>query len=211
MKNFKLIKIFTTSLLALTLITGCSKKTDTIKIATKPMTEQFILGEMLSLLIKENTNLNVEITKGIGGGTSNIHPAILKGDFDLYPEYTGTGWSFVLKESEIPDNDTLYKNLQDKYSTNYNLKWVGLYGQLTSSDVTVLQDDKNFFQSYYCGTVVREDTLSKHPELENILMKMQDIITDSEMAKLNYEVESNGRDEAEVAKEFLQNKGLLKE
>ena len=84
-------------------------------------------------------------------------------------------------------------------------------GQLTSSDVTVLQDDKNFFQSYYCGTVVREDTSSKHPELENILMKMQDIITDSEMAKLNYEVESNGRDEAEVAKEFLQNKGLLKE
>lgn len=299
MKNLKLIKIFTASLLALTLITGCSKKTDTIKIATKPMTEQFILGEMLSLLIKENTDLDVEVTKGIGGGTSNIHPAILKGDFDLYPEYTGTGWSFVLKESEIPDNDTLYKNLQDKYSTNYNLKWVGLYGfnntyglairkdiaeknniktysdlakysgdlnfgaeydfyeredgynllcstyglkfkkasdldiglkyqainskeidvmnvfttdgQLTSSDVTVLQDDKNFFQSYYCGTVVREDALSKHPELENILMKMQDIITDSEMAKLNYEVESNGRDEATVAKEFLQTKGLLKE
>lgn len=37
MKNLKLIKIFTTSLLALTLITGCSKETDTIKIATKPM------------------------------------------------------------------------------------------------------------------------------------------------------------------------------
>lgn len=77
---------------------GCPSKSDTIKIATKPMTEQFILGEMIKLLIEDNTNLNVEITKGIGGGTSNIHPAIVKGDFDLYPEYTGTGWSFVLKE-----------------------------------------------------------------------------------------------------------------
>lgn len=32
----------------------------------------------------------MKITKGVGGGTSNIHPAMVKGDFDLYPEYTGT-------------------------------------------------------------------------------------------------------------------------
>ena len=95
---------------------GCSNKSDTIKIATKPMTEQFILGEMIKLLIEDNTDLNVEITKGIGGGTSNIHPAIVKGDFDLYPEYTGTGWSFVLKEDGIPDDETLYKELQEKYN-----------------------------------------------------------------------------------------------
>ena len=94
---------------------GCSSKSDTIKIATKPMTEQFILGEMIKLLIEDNTDLNVEITKGIGGGTSNIHPAIVKGDFDLYPEYTGTGWSFVLKEDGILDDETLYKELQEKY------------------------------------------------------------------------------------------------
>ena len=100
---------------------GCSNKSDTIKIATKPMTEQFILGEMIKLLIEDNTDLNVEITKGIGGGTSNIHPAIVKGDFDLYPEYTGTGWSFVLKEDGIPDDETLYKELQEKYKNNYDL------------------------------------------------------------------------------------------
>ena len=59
------------------------------------MTEQFILSEMLKQIIEEDTDLEVEITKGIGGGTSNIHPALVKGDFDMYPEYTGTGWSFV--------------------------------------------------------------------------------------------------------------------
>ncbi|MDR3597848.1 glycine betaine ABC transporter substrate-binding protein [Clostridium sp.] len=301
MKNFK-IKIFTAFMaviLTMTVfLTGCSKNSGTIKIATKPMTEQLILSEMLSLLIKDNTNLNVEITKGVGGGTSNIHPAIVKGDFDLYPEYTGTGWSEVLKEKELPDNDTLYKELKEKYEEQYKLTWVGLYGfnntyglavrkdiaekyniktysdlakyspelifgaeydfyeredgykalcniygfnfkktadmdiglkykainskeidvmnvfttdgQLSASDVVVLKDDKNFFQTYYCGTVVREDTLKKYPELKDVLMKMQDIVTDSEMAKLNYEVETNGRDEKDVAKEFLENKGLLK-
>ena len=48
---------------------------DPVRIATKPMTEQYILGEMLGLLI-EQAGYDVEITKGVGGGTSNIQPAM---------------------------------------------------------------------------------------------------------------------------------------
>ena len=40
-----------------------------VHIATKPMTEQFILGEMLSMLI-EQAGYKTEITKGVGGGTN---------------------------------------------------------------------------------------------------------------------------------------------
>ena len=36
------------------------------------MTEQYVLGEMLDLLIEQNTGLNAELTQGVGGGTSNI-------------------------------------------------------------------------------------------------------------------------------------------
>lgn len=287
---------------AISITTGisCTKKEKsegTIKIATKPMTEQFILSEMIGLLIEEDTDLKVEITKGIGGGTSNIQPAMEKGEFDLYPEYTGTGWSFVLKEKEIPDDEVLFKELQKKYKEKYNFKWVGLYGfnntfglvirkdlaqkydiktysdlakyapklnfgaeydfyerddgydalcetyglkfkdakdmdiglkydainskeidvmnmfttdgQLSVSDVTVLDDDKHFYNNYYCSTVVREEALEKYPGLEKVLMKMDNIIDEDEMAKLNYEVEGKNRDEKEVAKEFLQEKGLI--
>ncbi|MGL4374324.1 MAG: glycine betaine ABC transporter substrate-binding protein, partial [Turicibacter sp.] len=66
-----------------------------------------------------------------------------------------------------------------------------------------------FFPSYYCYTVVREDTLKKYPELESVLLMMENIITDSDMAALNYEVEGHGREDVEVAKEFLVNKGFL--
>ncbi len=293
-KKFSLLLLF----IFVVSMVGCSSKSKTIKIATKPMTEQFILGEMLALLIEDNTDLEAEITKGVGGGTSNIHPAIIKGDFDLYPEYTGTGWSFVLKEEGIPDDETLYKELTEKYESQYNLKWVGLYGfnntfglvirkdiaekyniktysdlaayspelifgaeydfyeredgydalcstyglkfkkaldmdiglkyeainskeidvmnifttdgQLASSDIVVLKDDKNFYQTYYCGTVIREEVIEKYPELKAVLTKMENILTDKEMAELNHKVEGNGLDEREVAKEFLINKGLLK-
>lgn len=47
----------------------------TIHIATKPMTEQYVMGEILDILIEQDTDLNVELTQGVGGGTSNIQPA----------------------------------------------------------------------------------------------------------------------------------------
>ena len=289
--------------LGVAMITGCSaggqKKSGTIKIATKPMTEQLILGEMLSILIQENTDLNVEITKGVGGGTSNIHPALIKGYFDLYPEYTGTAWNNILKKTEYPDDETLWNTLTDEYDTQFGLKWVGMYGfnntytlalrkeiadkyniktfsdlakytpeitfganpdfyeredgyqalcdaygfsfkdhmdmdiglkynalnsgevdvinayttdgQLSVADAVSLTDDKGFFKNYYCGTVVREDTLENYPELEGVLKKMDGIITNEEMSKMNYDLEVNNRDEHDVAMEFLKSKGLINE
>lgn len=68
-----------------------------ITVASKPTAEQYVLGEIVSQLIENNTDIRVERKFGIGGGTSNIHPAILKGEIDIYPEYTGTAWLFVLK------------------------------------------------------------------------------------------------------------------
>ncbi|WP_252250443.1 glycine betaine ABC transporter substrate-binding protein [Clostridium sp. ZBS13] len=295
-KKCRILSIIMSLVLIITLL-GCTKKSETIKIATKPMTEQFILSEMLKLLIENYTELNVEITKGIGGGTSNIHPAIVKGDFDIYSEYTGTGWSFVLKEDGIPDDETLYRELKEKYVSNYDLSWIGLYGfnntyglvirkdfaekyniktysdlalysknlifgaeydfyeredgfnalcakyglnfkqsvdldiglkykainskeidvmnvfttdgQLADADVVMLEDDKNFYQTYYCGTIVRNDVLKKYPQLNEALIKMDNIISEKEMAELNNKVDLKGQDEKTVAEEFLKKKGLI--
>ncbi|MFR7808900.1 MAG: glycine betaine ABC transporter substrate-binding protein [Butyricimonas faecihominis] len=66
----------------------------------------------------------------------------------------------------------------------------------------MLKDDKHFFPSYYCATIVREETLKEHPELERILEKMNGILTDQEMADMNYKVDVEHRTEREVAVEF---------
>lgn len=297
-KTKKIIPLLFGGLFLITLaLTGCTNDDNTVKIATKPMTEQYILSEMIGALIEKNTDLKVEITKGIGGGTANIHPALVKGDFDLYPEYTGTAWNYVLKKDTIPDEETLYTQLTQAYADDYQLEWVGLYGfnntfglavrkdiadqynlktysdltpvtgeltfgaeydfferedgydglnaaynyhfkdqvdldiglkypainnkeidamnifttdgQLSVSDITVLKDDKNFYPTYYCGTVVRQETLEKYPELRDVLMKMDQIITEDEMAKLNYDVEANMKDDKEVALDFLKSKDLI--
>ncbi len=113
------------TLVCLSLFTG--GKADTINIATKPMTEQYILGEALDILIEQDTDLNVELTQGVGGGTSNIQPAMESGEFDIYPEYTGTAWNMVLMESGVYD-ESLFGGLQARYETDYDMSWLGMYG-----------------------------------------------------------------------------------
>ena len=53
---------------------------DTINVATKPMTEQYILGEMLKQIIEAKTDYTCEVTEGIAGGTNNIMPAMESGE-----------------------------------------------------------------------------------------------------------------------------------
>ena len=273
-----------------------SKKNKTINIATKPMTEGYILGQMLTELIEQDTDLKVNITNGVGGGTSNIHPAIVKGEFDLYPEYTGTSWEAVLKK-EASYDESKFDELQKEYKEKYNLEYVNLYGfnntyglavnkdiaekynlktysdlakvsnnlifgaeydfferedgykelqkvynmnfkkqidmdiglkyqamkdkkidvmvifttdgQLAISDVVVLEDDKKMYPSYRAGTVVRSEILSEYPELKPVLEKLNNILDDKTMADLNYQVESKGKKPEDVAREYLQEKGLL--
>ena len=83
-------------------------------------------------------------------------------------------------------------------------------GQLSVSDVTVLKDDENFYPSYLCGNVIRSEILDKHPELMELFNKLTDVISDEDMAQMNYAVESEGKETREVAEAFLQNAGLLK-
>ncbi len=140
MKSQNLPKLCLFILLSLLIGQGCKPKGDTIRIATKPVTEQFILGEMLRLLIEENTDLSVKITKGIGGGTSNIHPAMLEGEFDLYPEYTGTGWLVVLKKDTLLPADKLYEKLCREYRQKYHLVWTPPYGFNNTYSLAINQE-----------------------------------------------------------------------
>jgi len=76
-------------------------------------------------------------------------------------------------------------------------------------DVIVLEDDKKMYPSYRAGTVVRSEILSKYPELKPVLEKLNNILDDKTMADLNYQVESKGKKPEDVAREYLQEKGLL--
>lgn len=89
----------------------------------------------------------------------------------------------------------------DAYSTD---------SELETYQLTVLEDDKTLFPQYQGAPLMRESTLEKYPELESILQQLAGKVTDDEMRKMNYEVNVNDASPREVARNFLQQQGLLK-
>lgn len=82
-------------------------------------------------------------------------------------------------------------------------------GQYSVSDIVVLEDDKHFYPSYQCGNVIRLEVLEENPDLAEVFDMVQDILTDKEMAEMNYNVENNGVEPRETALAFLKEKGLI--
>ena len=84
-------------------------------------------------------------------------------------------------------------------------------GQLAGADIVVLEDDLSFYPSYKAGNIVRIEVLEAHPELKDVLLKLENTITNSDMAEMNYQVESMKQEPSNVAHKFLAEKGYVKE
>lgn len=83
-------------------------------------------------------------------------------------------------------------------------------GQLTTYQLKVLEDDKNFFPPYYAAPIISNKTLEKHPELEGVLNELAGKISDDEMQKMNYQAEAEKKAIKTIAREFLSSRGLVK-
>lgn len=83
-------------------------------------------------------------------------------------------------------------------------------GQLKKYNLFVLEDDKNFFPIYNPAFSIRKEVFEKYPEIEKILEPLTRVLTTEDIINLNYLVDVLGKDEKEVAKEYLKSKGLIK-
>ncbi|MBN1555092.1 MAG: ABC transporter permease subunit [Phycisphaerae bacterium] len=274
-----------------------SRRPDVV-IGSKEFSEQLLLGEMLAQTIEENTDLTVKREFGLGG-TMICHAALVNGEIDMYPEYTGTGYLSVLNiESQGPlDASRVYKTVKEQYQNKFEVEWLAPYGfantyalavrqkdagkynwkcvsdlkgragnmtagftgefmeradgypglsktygykfgkaedispdlmyealkqgdvdviaafstdgRLEAYNLRVLQDDKNYWPPYDAATLVRQETLQKHPQLKPALDKLAGKIDVPTMQRLNYEVAGKQRPIKEVAREFLQAEGIV--
>ena len=121
------------------------QKADTIRIASKDFSEQYILGEILKAIVLEHTGLGVELTAGIAGETSIIMPAMIKGDFDLYPEYDSTAWMTVLKKHKSADLEAMHREMEEIYQKEYAMTWLGFYGFDNTYSIAVRRETAEEF------------------------------------------------------------------
>jgi osmoprotectant transport system ATP-binding protein len=83
----------------------------TIRVGSKAFTESYILAEILSQVIEETGEAEVERRFGLGG-TGIVAQALESGEIDLYPEYTGTISHAILKNPELKGTDQIQDQLR---------------------------------------------------------------------------------------------------
>lgn len=91
-------------------------------------------------------------------------------------------------------------DLLDAYSTDSEIRQYNLQ---------VLVDDQQLFPPYQGAPLLRKETLDKYPEIETALNKLANRITDDEMREMNYQVNVEGKNVEDVAREYLIKAGLL--
>ncbi|MBV4428430.1 glycine betaine ABC transporter substrate-binding protein [Clostridium tyrobutyricum] len=298
-KRFKKIILFslTAALLITASLTGCGNKSNTassknkptIKVGSKNFTESLVLGELYADALEK---AGYKVERKLNLSDSVVHPSLVKGDIDLYPEYTGTGLQSILKEQPKFDSKQVYDEVSKQYKKKFNLVWLdpsvgndseGLVitkkvsdkynihtisdlqknagklryasqgefdvradgmprltkvygpfnfkdkkiydnglkydvlhndkadvsvaytteGQLRKDEFVVLKDDKQAWPPYNVAPVVRNDILSKNPEIKDILNKVTAKLDDKTLIELNAKVDIDKEEYSTVAKDYF--------
>ena len=270
---------------------ACSGERDGLVIGSKNFSEQIVLAEIMAQQIERRTDITVERRLNLGG-TIVCHRALVAGQIDLYPEYTGTSFVVILREKVISEPRVVYERVKAEYEERFQVavgqpfgfentyallirgedakrlgattlsdivphsaSWqvgvghefieradgysglVETYGfrfdtpplamdlnlvyraieegkvelivgnstdaRIVSLDLVQLTDDRGYFPPYEAVPVVRKQTLARYPEIAPALAELAGTITTDEMRRMNYQVDVEHQDAAQVAKEFL--------
>lgn len=283
--------------LAIAPVAACGKTPrDVVKIGSKNFTEELLLGEMYSLAL-ERAGLPVERRLNLGG-TEIAMASLLRGEIDIYPEYTGTALLVQLKLPPDHDRRRVFETVKAAYRRRYRLEWLdpapmndtqalamtsavsakfgvrtlsecagaagrmrlgavpeftrrpdglpglqkayggfhfasiklidiglkykalldgdvdvvvafGTDGAIDADHLVVLEDDKHLFPPYQVAPVVRQDALDRRPQIKAALNPIAPLLTDAVMRHLNWRVEGNKEEAADVARDFLVKAGAL--
>ncbi|MBW4974132.1 Substrate-binding region of ABC-type glycine betaine transport system [Roseovarius sp. EC-HK134] len=114
--------LVTTLATSAALFIGQGAQADNFVVGTKNFTEQFILGEIYAAALE---SIDIPVERKINlGGTLIAHAALTGGDIDMYPEYTGTALSAVVKGEMSSDAQVVYDTVKSYYDTELDLKWL---------------------------------------------------------------------------------------
>ena len=120
------------------LLAGCGNR-DAIFVGSKNFTEQVLLGEILAQQIERQLGAPV-VRKLDLGGTMLAHEALVGGSLDLYPEYTGTALTEVLKRPSQRDPASVLAAVRDAYERQWLLSWLAPLGFYNTFAMIVRRD-----------------------------------------------------------------------
>jgi osmoprotectant transport system substrate-binding protein len=120
--------------------------------------------------------------------------------------YNGYNFKQLVEVAEADRYTTLQKDPNpDKVVLAYTTD-----GQIAGDHLVLLTDDKQFFPAYQVAPVVREDILTRYPNIQPLLNAVSAKLTTANITAMNWKIDGpEKQDVAAVAKDFLNSEGLL--
>ena len=146
----------------------------------------------------------------------NANPTALKfaSNAEFYARQDGIkglekhyGFAFPSENVVKMDSGLLYNALKEK-QVDVSVGFA-TDGRIEGFNLVALEDDKNFFPAYNGAPVVRQEVIDKYPEIADLLNQIADRLDTETMMKLNYSVDVEHKDVAEVAREWLVSQQLI--
>jgi osmoprotectant transport system substrate-binding protein len=123
------------------MISACSSsRSDRIVVGSKNFTESLILGEIIAQQIEAHTHLKVE-RRFYLAGTYICHQGMLSGRIDVYPEYTGTALTAILKEKPEGERRQVYERVKSEYENRFGLTLGPAFGFNDTFAMEIRGDD----------------------------------------------------------------------
>ena len=161
MKNH--VFIYTVLLLVFCLALGglsaSGAETKKIVVGAKDFTEQYVLGNIISLLLQEN---GFKVEEKFGTASAITRAGLISSQIDLMPDYTGTAWASYFKHTEkISDPVELFKMVKKEDLEKNNTIWLV---RTTFNNTYALAIKKNMVDAM--GTTISSLTeyVNKDPE-----------------------------------------------
>ncbi|HEV3201690.1 MAG TPA: glycine betaine ABC transporter substrate-binding protein [Bryobacteraceae bacterium] len=98
-----------------------------IVVGSKNFSEQVLLGEILAQQIERRLGVRVDRKLSLGG-TLVAQGALVNGSIDLYPEYTGTALTAILKQQPLQDSGAVLGAVRAAYEEKWKLRWLAPLG-----------------------------------------------------------------------------------
>jgi osmoprotectant transport system substrate-binding protein len=127
--------------LALVLLIGCRPShSGRIVVGSKNFTEQVVLAELMAQHIEARLHVRVE-RRFYLAGSYIAHQAVLADRIDVYPEYTGTALTAILKQSPNWDANTVFNAVREQYEKGFHLTVTQPFG-FNNSFAMVMRGDE---------------------------------------------------------------------
>lgn len=82
-------------------------------------------------------------------------------------------------------------------------------GRIPALDLVLLEDDRAFFPKYNAALVMRAEFADAHPEVARIMAPISRLLTNASITELNRQVDVEGREPAEVARDWMVAQGFV--